>query len=86
MDFSKRCGRHSSQSAQACGKTPLQSTGFMKFALASLICHLGGLGEIHAQPVSLGVEAGVPVTGSFDTGFIYRGAFAPATTRYAVGS
>jgi hypothetical protein len=57
----------------------------MKLALAFLICHLGGLGEIHAQPVSLGVEAGVPVTGSFDTGFIYRGAFAPATTRYAVG-
>src|SRR5438093_12751582 len=47
----------------------------MKIAFAFLMCHLAGLGEIHAQPVSLGVEAGVPVTESFDTGFIYRGAF-----------
>ena len=47
----------------------------MKIAFAFLMCHLAGLGEIHAQPVSLGIEAGVPVTESFDTGFIYRGAF-----------
>src|SRR5204863_5517183 len=59
--------------------------GRMKIALAFLMCHLAGLAEIHARPVSLGVEAGVPVTESFDTGFIYRGAFVPTTTRYVVG-
>src|SRR5438034_11613368 len=85
MDSSKRGKTYSSQPAQDCGKNPLQRTGRMKIALAFLMCHLAGLAEIHARPVSLGVEAGVPVTESFDTGFIYRGAFVPTTTRYVVG-
>jgi hypothetical protein len=57
----------------------------MKLALTFLIGQFAGLGELHAQRFSLGVEAGVPVTDSFDTGFIYRGSFVPSTTRYAVG-
>jgi hypothetical protein len=43
------------------------------------------LGLCHAQRISLGVEAGVPVTASFDTGFIYRGSFDPTTARYVLG-
>jgi hypothetical protein len=85
MALSKRSRRHLSQSAQACGQKPLRSTKCLKLALAFLICQLAGLGELHAQRISLGVEAGVPVTESFDKGFIYRGAFDPTTTRYTVG-
>jgi len=57
----------------------------MKLAPAFLLCHSAGLSELHAQRFSLGIEAGVPVTESFDTGFIYRGGFVPTTTRYVVG-
>jgi hypothetical protein len=38
-----------------------------------------------AQAVTVGVIAAVPLTDTFDTGFIYRGTFAPKTVRYQVG-
>jgi hypothetical protein len=50
-----------------------------------LACLSAGMGELYAQRISIGAEAGVPLTESFDTGFIYRGTFVPATSRYTVG-
>ena len=38
-----------------------------------------------AQAVTVGVIAAVPVTDTFDTGFLYRQAFNPQTVRYQVG-
>jgi hypothetical protein len=55
----------------------------MKLALWLVSFQLAGL--CHAQRISFGVEVGVHATGSFDTGFIYRGSFDPTTTRYVVG-
>ena len=78
-------GRRLSQSARTCGKMPRRNTGCLSLALGLLLGQLAGLTNLHAQRISVGAEAGVPVTGSFDTGFIYRGSFDPTTTRYVVG-
>ncbi len=55
--------------------------GVVRLAIA-LILTVGGL---HAQAVTVGAIAAVPVTDTFDTGFVYRGTFTPKTVRYHVG-
>jgi|SRR5579859_6339449 len=74
--------RRLSQSARTRGKKTRRSMRGMKLSLGFLFLHLG---LCHAQRISVGAEAGVPVTESFDTGFIYRGSFDPTTVRYVVG-
>jgi hypothetical protein len=53
----------------------------MRFALALIFTTYA----LYAQAVTVGVIAAVPVTDTFDTGFIYRGTFTPKTIRYQVG-
>jgi hypothetical protein len=83
MDILKGSRRRLSQSARTRGKKTRRSTRGKKLLLGFLLFQLGGI--CHAQRISVGVEAGVPATESFDTGFIYRGSFDPTTTRYVVG-
>jgi hypothetical protein len=40
---------------------------------------------LQAQRFILGIEAGAPLTRTFDTGFIYKGTFLPATAHYTLG-
>lgn len=40
---------------------------------------------VYAQTMTVGGIAALPLTNSFDTGFIYHGTFAPKTVRYQVG-
>ncbi|MFN7995841.1 MAG: hypothetical protein U0Q18_19675 [Bryobacteraceae bacterium] len=40
---------------------------------------------LQAQRITIGIEAGAPITRTFDTGFIYKGTFLPATDHYTVG-
>jgi hypothetical protein len=40
---------------------------------------------VHAQAVTVGAIAAVPLTDTFDTGFIHFGSFDPKTVRYQVG-
>jgi hypothetical protein len=75
--------RRLSQFARTRGKKPRRCMRCTRLALWLLSFQLAGL--CHAQRISFGVEVGVPATGSFDTGFIYRGSFDPTTTRYVVG-
>jgi hypothetical protein len=53
----------------------------MRVALALIFTAYG----VYAQAVTVGVIGAVPLTDTFDTGFIYRGTFAPKTVRYQLG-
>ncbi len=83
MDILKGSRRRLSQSARTRGKKTRRSTRGRKLLLGFLLLQLAGL--CHAQRISVGIDAGVPATESFDTGFILRGSFVPTTTRYVVG-
>ena len=54
----------------------------MRLALA-LIFFIGH--AVYAQAVTVGVIAAVPLTNTFDTGFVHEGTFDPKTVRYQVG-
>ena len=54
----------------------------MRFFLGLLLAACGTIG---AQRISVGVTGGIPVTNTFDIGFIHAGSFDPKTVRYTVG-
>jgi hypothetical protein len=59
----------------------LSTVDVMRLALALIFtAH-----AVYAQAVTVGVIAAVPVTDTFDTGFVHAGTFDPKTVRYQVG-
>ena len=76
---------YSGRLVAACHTDPRCGRMTVHYILVLFVWQLAASGGLYAQRVSVGVEAGVPVTESFDTGFIYRGGFLPATERYTIG-